>query len=84
MTPLHYACQNGNKTIANLLIDLGANINSKDNKGSTCLHYSVLSGNDSLVKKLVMIGANKNIANLEGDLPLNIAEKENIMILLIF
>ena len=84
MTPLHYACQNGNKTIANLLIDLGANINSKDNKGSTCLHYSVLSGNDSLVKKLVMIGANKNIANLEGDLPLNIAQKENIMILLIF
>ena len=75
MTPLHYACQNGNKTIASLLIDLGANINSKDNKGNTCLHYSVLSGNDSLVKKLVMIGANKNIKNLEEDSPLNIAEK---------
>jgi len=75
MTPLHYACQNGNKTIADLLIDLGANINSKDNKGNTCLHYSVFSGNEILVKKLVMLGADKNIKNLEGDSPLNTAEK---------
>ena len=77
MTPLHYSCQNGNKEISNLLIDLGANINRKDNKGNTCLHYAVNSGNYSLVKKLVMLGADKTIVNGDGDLPLNIAEKKN-------
>lgn len=76
MTPLHYACQNGNKKIVDLLIDLGANINSVDKKGNSCLHYAVYSGNESLVKKLVMYGINKNIKNLEGDLALNIAEKK--------
>ena len=43
MTPLHYSCQNGNKEISNLLIDLGANLNWRDNKGNTCLHYAVNS-----------------------------------------
>ncbi len=77
MTPLHYACQNGNKIIAELLIDLGANINSIDNKGNTCLHYAVYSGNYSLVKKLIMLGAEKTIANKEKLLPINLAEKSN-------
>ena len=77
MTPLHYACQNGNIEIANLLIDLGANINLKDNKGNTCLHYAVYSGNNSLVKKLIMIGADKTIVNEDGNLPINLAENSN-------
>lgn len=76
MTPLLYSCQNGNKEISNLLIDLGANINVKDNLGNTCLHYAVNSGNDSLVKKLVMLGADKNGRNEEGNLPIDIALKK--------
>ena len=76
MTPLLYACQNGNKEISILLIDLGANINWRDNLGNTCLHYAIDSGNDSLVKKLIMFGANKNIKNAEGELPLDLAEKK--------
>jgi ankyrin repeat protein len=76
MTPLHYSCQNGNKEISNLLIDLGANLNWKDNKGNTCLHYAVNSGSVSLVKKLVMLGADKNIKNKEGNLPLDLAEEK--------
>ena len=63
MTPLLYACRNGNKEISNLLIDLGGNINWKDNKGNACLHYAVSSRNDSLVKKLIMFGANKKSKN---------------------
>ena len=75
MTPLLYSCQNGNKEISNLLIDLGANINAKDNLGNSCLHHAVNSGNDSLVKKLIMFGADKNVRNEEGDLPIDIAFK---------
>ena len=77
MTPLHFSCQNGNKEISNLLIDLGANLNLKDNKGNTCFHYAVNSGNVSLVKKLIMFGADKNIKNEEGNSPLNLAQKNN-------
>ena len=76
MTPLLYACQNGNKEISILLIDLGANYNWKDNLGNTCLHYAIESGNDSLVKKLIMFGADKNIRNAEGESPLDLAEKK--------
>ena len=77
MTPLLYACRNGNKEISNLLIDLGANINWKDNKGNTCLHYAVSSGNDSLVKKLIMLGADKKSKNEKEETPLDIALKSN-------
>jgi ankyrin repeat protein len=77
MTPLLYACRNGNKEISNLLIDLGANINWKDNKGNTCLHYAVSSGNDSLVKKLIMFGADKKSKNEKEETPLDIALKSN-------
>ena len=76
MTPLLYACQNGNKEISILLIELGANINWKDNLGNTCLHYAIESGNDSLVKKLILFGADKNLKNNEDELPLDIAEKK--------
>ena len=75
MTPLQYSCQNGNKEISELLINLGANLNWKDNKGNTCLHYAVNSENPSLVKKLIMFGANKYIKNEEGNSPLDLAEK---------
>ena len=78
MTPLLFACQNGNKEISILLIDLGVNINWKDNLGNTCLHYTIDSGNNSLVKK-IMLGANKNIKNAEGELPLDLAKKKKIL-----
>ena len=77
MTPLLYACKNGNKEIVNLLIDLGVNINWKDNKGNTCKHYAVSSGNDSLVKKLIMFGADKSHKNEKEETSLDIAVKNN-------
>ena len=76
MTPLQYSCQNGNKEISELLINLGANINWKDKNGNTCLHYAVNSGNKSLVKKLILLGANKNIKNEDGHSPLDLAEND--------
>ena len=79
MTPLLYACQNGNKEISILLIDLGANFNWKDNLGNTCLHYAIESGNDSLVKKLIMFGGEKNIRNDEGESPFGFSWKEKMI-----
>ena len=61
MTPIHYACKNKNIKLMNLLIDLGAYINSQDGKGYTPLHYAVVNNDERMVKHLLIRGANKFI-----------------------
>ena len=41
---LHYAVRGGNKTLINLLIDLGADVNAKDEDGLTALDYAMGRG----------------------------------------
>ena len=52
--------------MADNLLLLGCNINSKDNKGNTPLHYAVKAENFRLCKKLIIFGADKNIKNSEN------------------
>ena len=75
ITPLHYACFHGSKEVIDLLIDLGVNINSKDQDGNTCLHFAVKSKNVRVIKKLLVRGASKDIKNNDGQLPINLAEE---------
>ena len=77
ITPLHIACINGSKNAVDLLLDLGANINAVDNDGNNCLHYAVNSKNQNLLKKLLVRGADKNIRNKKGELPYDLAVKNN-------
>ena len=77
ITPLHCACIKGSKNAVDLLLDLGANINARDNEGNNCLHYAVLSNNSSLVKKLLVRGADKNITNDKHQLPIDLAIENN-------
>ena len=76
-TPLHYACRKGCKNAVDLLLDLGANINARDNEGNNCLHFAVLSNNTSLLKKLLVRGADKSIANERNQLPIDLARHNN-------
>ena len=73
VTPLHYACYYGNKKAMDLLLDLGANIDSVDNDNLTPLHYAVKSGNERIIKKLLVRGANKFIINKDGLSPYDMA-----------
>ncbi len=41
MTPLHIAISKGNKEIAQLLLDAGANGSIQDDEGFTALHYAM-------------------------------------------
>ena len=66
ITPLHYACYYGNKNAMDLLLDLGANINSVDNNNLTPLHYAIKSGNEKIIKKLLVRGADKFIKSKDG------------------
>lgn len=73
MAPIHYACKNRNITLMNLLIDLGANINSQDKNGYTPLHYSVINNDMRMLKHLLIRGGNKFITDGNNLTPFDLA-----------
>ena len=74
-TPLHYACHYSHKHFADILLDLGCQVNVKDKHDETPLHYAVASGNFSLVKKLLLHGADRNSLNDKQQKPIDSAYK---------
>ena len=77
ITPLHCAFIKGSKKAVDLLIDLGANINTLDKEGNNCLHYTVNSNNPNLLIKLKIRGADKSVRNQKGETPLDLAMQNN-------
>ncbi|KAJ1694083.1 hypothetical protein LUZ63_010781 [Rhynchospora breviuscula] len=63
---LHLACQNGYATMAELLLQFGADINAQDFHGRTALHHTVLIENDELAKYLLKRGARTTITDGGG------------------
>jgi ankyrin repeat protein len=59
-TPLHFAAKNGNKDVAQLLIDKEADINAKSNINETPLHVAAKYGNSGVAKLLIDKDANVN------------------------
>ncbi len=86
-TPLHVASSNGHEAVVSILLENGADVNAKNNDGSTPLHYaiqfgasgngheSVVScfGNENIVSLLLENGANVNAKNDFGSTPLHTA-----------
>ncbi|KAE8747688.1 hypothetical protein FOCC_FOCC005667 [Frankliniella occidentalis] len=67
MTPLQHACYKGNKEIAQMLLDQGADVNSgKHEHGYTALHFAALSGNTDLCQLLLEAGAKMYETNSVG------------------
>ena len=56
-TPLHYACQKGYLDATEILIQMGANIESHDRWGQTPLSRAVRNGHEAVVKLLLEKGA---------------------------
>ena len=52
MTPLHNACQSGHTKIAGLLLDRGADIDHKNDEGSTPLNIAIREKYNEIVKQL--------------------------------
>lgn len=63
-TPLHFAAEKGHLDIVTLLIDKGANINSRDSNNCTPLHIAAKYGRFCVVKYLI----NKGAGDQEGAL----------------
>jgi len=65
-TALILAAEYGDKTIVEILLDNGAEIEKKNSKGSAALILAVYYGNNDVVELLVEKGANINIQNNYG------------------
>ena len=77
ITPLHYACYFGNKRAIDLLLDLGADINARDDEGNTCLHYAINSSCLRTIKKLIIRGVDKSIKRKDNLTAFDISLKNN-------
>ena len=72
-TALATSCMFGKQEAAEVLIQLGANLDLADSEGMTPLHFAVLGGNLSIVQLLLRSGASTNLANEFGDTAADLA-----------
>lgn len=75
-TPLMEAAYQGNKTVLQLLLKAGANVNATNKFNETAL-FSVLVGGDEpeIVAILLNAGINKELTNTDGELATDIAHR---------
>ena len=74
-TPLHFAAENGQKEVAQILIDKSADVNAKAKWDRTPLHGAAKTGRSEIVKLLIETGADLNPKDFENKTPLNEAIK---------
>jgi tetratricopeptide (TPR) repeat protein len=75
-TALHWACANGDQTIAEMLLAAGASVNAQNFGGSTALHSACANGQPEMVALLLRFGANPSIVDCCGDRPLDVASPD--------
>lgn len=68
-TPLHVSSVNCLKDILSLLLDEGANVNSRNRFGETPLHLSVMMGHETVTTMLLDHDADPTIKNDRGEMP---------------
>ncbi|XP_052049456.1 ankyrin repeat domain-containing protein 12 isoform X1 [Apodemus sylvaticus] len=81
-TPLHEACNVGYYDVAKMLIAAGADVNTQGLDDDTPLHDSASSGHRDIVKLLLRHGGNPFQANKHGERPVDVAETEELELLL--
>ena len=76
-TPLLWAVEQGHEAVVKLLLESGADLESKDEEfGQTPLLWAVIYGNEAVVKLLVEKGAGLESKDTFGQTPLSLAAKE--------
>jgi ankyrin repeat protein len=77
-TPLDLAIIYNDVTLAQYLIEHGANVNALTSFGWPCLHDAIILGHLEVLKTLVQAGADINLPNSCGLLALDKAEKKEM------
>jgi len=72
-TALMTASVKGHITVVKLLLDHGADVNSRDKRGNTPLHRSIMSKKSFIVPVLLAAGADPNAADIFGETPVHAA-----------
>lgn len=74
MTALQRAANTGKEKAAEFLIDAGASLESRTQRGLTALHMAAMRGNNAMVIILVGAGANLSALDNKGRKPADLAE----------
>ena len=82
MTALTQCVLDGNLQSVKALIALGANVNKKDGQGCTALHHASSEGYIDIVKYLLKCNADVLALNREQQMPVDVADGEDICKLL--
>ena len=72
-TALHWACWRGDFSIADYLIQRGAEVNCRSKYGSLPIHYACQDGHLDIVKLLLSKGSDFTSTNNDGNTPLDLA-----------
>ena len=75
--PLDIAAVRGDVGELRALLEAGAEVNAKAERGNTALHEAVSQGHPAVVKLLVQYGADAKIKNELGETAIDIARREN-------
>ena len=76
-TPLIFAAKNNLAASANVLINVGADVNARNGTNNTALHFAALYNNKFLLRALIDAGANTWARNLDDLSALGIARKNS-------
>ena len=71
---LSFACRHGNIKIVKTLIELGVNVDHKDEYGRMPLFRAIEGGYPEVVSELLKVGADKKIVDRSGRNAKNLAE----------
>ena len=71
LSPLHIAALNGRNSMVKLFLNIGVDVNFKNNKQDTALLWAVRGGHLSVVKTLIQMHADVNHTNDKGSSPLH-------------
>ena len=86
LTPLHFACGDGNEELVKFFLDKGVDVNSNTDDGPTALMTACINENTNIVQMLIDNGANINWKDSDGVTAINQAsfrEKPEIVSLLL-
>ena len=76
-TPLYWACESDDPSLAQVLLDNGADVNAAESFGFSPLHLAAYLGHENLTRTLINAGAAVTLTNNEGSTPLHLAAKQN-------
>jgi ankyrin repeat protein len=81
-TPLSGAARQGHVEFAQMLLERGAVIDGRDNRGRTSLHTAVFEGNTEVARLLLEHSADVNARNKLGKTPSQYTTQQEILELL--